>query len=32
MFPDHDGSWVLKGRLDPEVGALLKKALDMLRR
>ncbi len=28
LFPDHDGSWVLKGRLDPEVGAVLKKALE----
>lgn len=28
LYPDEDGSWVLRGRLDPEVGALLRKALD----
>jgi len=28
LFPDDDGSWVLKARLDPEVGALLRKALE----
>ncbi len=28
LFPDEDGSWVLRGRLDPEVGALLQKALE----
>jgi len=27
LYPDHDGSYVLRGRLDPEVGALLEKAL-----
>jgi len=27
LFPDDDGSWVLRGRLDPEVGAVLEKAL-----
>ena len=28
LHPDEDGSWVLRGRLDPEVGALLEKALE----
>ena len=28
LYPDDDGSWVLRGRLDPEVGALLGKALE----
>jgi len=28
VYPDEDGSWVLRGRLDPEVGAVLKAALD----
>ena len=28
LYPDHDGSYVLRGRLDPEVGALLEKALE----
>jgi hypothetical protein len=28
LHPDEDGSWVLRGRLDPEVGALLQKALE----
>lgn len=28
LYPDVDGSWVLRGRLDPEVGALLEKALE----
>ncbi|MDT8342758.1 MAG: DUF222 domain-containing protein, partial [Longimicrobiales bacterium] len=23
LYPDEDGSWVVRGRLDPEVGALL---------
>ena len=27
LYPDEDGSYVLTGRLDPEVGALLKQAL-----
>jgi hypothetical protein len=31
LFPDHDGSWVIRGRLDPEVGALLEKALEWAR-
>ena len=26
LYPDQDGSYVLRGRLDPEVGALLEKA------
>ena len=29
LRPDDDGSWVVRGRLDPEVGALLDKALEM---
>jgi hypothetical protein len=30
LFPDSaDGSWTLKGRLDPEVGMLLRKALEL---
>jgi hypothetical protein len=29
LIPDEDGSWVIRGRLDPEVGALLSKALEM---
>ena len=28
LYPDDDGMWVLQGRLDPEVGALLEKALE----
>jgi hypothetical protein len=28
LYPEEDGSWVLRGRLDPEVGALLEKALE----
>jgi hypothetical protein len=28
LYPDEDGSWTLRGRLDPEVGALLDKALE----
>ncbi len=28
LHPDEDGSSVLRGRLDPEVGALLQKALE----
>jgi hypothetical protein len=28
LFPDEDGSYVLHGRLEPEVGALLEKALE----
>ena len=28
LYPGEDGSWVLRGRLDPEVGALLEKALE----
>jgi len=28
LYPDDDGSWVIRGRLDPEVGALLQKALE----
>ncbi|MEZ4414983.1 MAG: DUF222 domain-containing protein [Gemmatimonadota bacterium] len=28
VFPDDDGMYVVKGRLDPEVGALLMRALD----
>ena len=28
LYEDDDGSWVLRGRLDPEVGAVLRKALD----
>jgi hypothetical protein len=28
LYQDDDGSWVLRGRLDPEVGAVLRKALD----
>ena len=28
LYPDEDGSWVLRGRLDPEVGALVEKALE----
>ena len=29
LRPDDDGSWVVRGRLDPEVGALLERALEM---
>jgi hypothetical protein len=29
LFTDDDGSYVLRGRLDPEVGALLERALEM---
>jgi hypothetical protein len=30
LFPDPvDGSWIVKGRLDPEVGMLLQKALEL---
>ena len=28
MYVDEDGSYVVRGRLDPEVGALLERALD----
>ena len=28
LYPDDDGSWVIHGRLSPEQGALLSKALD----
>ena len=28
LYPDHDGSYMIRGRLDPEVGALLEKALE----
>ena len=28
LVPDDDGTYVLRGRLDPEVGALLEKALE----
>jgi hypothetical protein len=28
VYPDEDGSWVVRGRLAPEVGALLRKALE----
>src|SRR5690606_4999649 len=28
LYQDDDGSWVVRGRLDPEVGAVLRKALD----
>jgi hypothetical protein len=28
LYPDDDGSWVIHGRLSPEQGALLTKALD----
>ena len=28
LYADDDGSWVLRGRLPPEVGAVLRKALD----
>ena len=31
LHPDHDGSWTIRGRLDPEVGALLEKALEWAR-
>lgn len=27
LYPDNDGSWVVRGRLDPEVGAVLERAL-----
>ena len=29
LYSDEDGSYVVRGRLDPEVGALLHKALEM---
>lgn len=29
LFVDEDGSYVVRGRLDPEVGALVQKALEM---
>jgi len=29
LYQDEDGTFVLKGRLDPETGALVKKALDL---
>jgi hypothetical protein len=29
LRPDEDGSWVIQGRLDPEVGAVVKRALEM---
>jgi hypothetical protein len=28
LYPAEDGSWVIRGRLDPEVGAVLAKALE----
>ncbi|MEX2471849.1 MAG: DUF222 domain-containing protein [Gemmatimonadota bacterium] len=28
VYQDEDGSWVVRGRLDPAVGALLRKALE----
>ena len=28
LFPEEDGSYVLRGRLEPEVGALIEKALE----
>lgn len=28
LFPDQDGSYKIRGRLDPEVGAMLEKALE----
>ena len=28
VFPDEDGMYVIRGRLDPEVGAMLMRALD----
>jgi hypothetical protein len=28
LYPSEDGSWELRGRLDPEVGAVLEKALE----
>ncbi len=28
LYPEEDGSYVLRGRLEPEVGALLEKALE----
>jgi hypothetical protein len=28
LYPDDDGSYVIRGRLDPETGALLEKALE----
>ena len=28
LWPDESGSWVLRGRLDPEVGAVLRQALE----
>ena len=28
LYTDEDGTWVVRGRLDPEVGALLRKALE----
>ena len=31
VFPDDDGMYVIRGRLDPEVGALLTRALDAAR-
>jgi len=31
LHPDQDGSWRIRGRLDPEVGALLEKALEWAR-
>ena len=31
VFPDEDGMYVIRGRLDPEVGALLTRALDAAR-
>ncbi|HUP53508.1 MAG TPA: hypothetical protein VM198_13590 [Longimicrobiales bacterium] len=30
LYLDEDGSWTLRGRLDPEVGALLEKALGLV--
>lgn len=27
LYPDDDGSWVIRGRLDPDVGAVLRRAL-----
>jgi hypothetical protein len=31
VYPDDDGTWVIRGRLDAEVGALFKRALEAAR-
>ncbi len=31
VYPDEDGMWVVRGRLEPEVGALLRRALEAAR-